>query len=120
MLDREFVLRYVSFCYLDLQLYNGNIDEFLNEGMKFLNHADEMYIREIKNEFTFVMKAMFAVMGNNSFRKICENKKKRTINKMIFESWCYEFKTLTLLHDARLSDVIECSKCRSRCFGLSW
>lgn len=78
MLDREFVLRYVSFCYLDLQLYNGNIDEFLNEGMKFLNHADEMYIREIKNEFTFVMKAMFAVMGNNSFRKICEDGRQKT------------------------------------------
>lgn len=95
MLDREFVLRYVSFCYLDLQLYNGNIDEFLNEGMKFLNHADEMYIREIKNEFTFVMKAMFAVMGNNSFRKICEDGRRRPINKVIFESWCYVFKTLT-------------------------
>ena len=41
------------------------------------------------------MKAMFAVMGNNSFRKICEDGRRRPINKVIFESWCYVFKTLT-------------------------
>ena len=48
MLDREFVLRYVSFCYLDLEGYTGNIDEFLNEGMKFLNHTDLERLEEIK------------------------------------------------------------------------
>ena len=52
-------------------------------------------IREIKNEFIFIMNAMFAVMGNNSFRKICEDGRRRPINKVIFESWCYVFKTLT-------------------------
>ena len=41
MLDREFVLRYVSFCYLNLDHYTGNIDDFLNLGMKFLNRATE-------------------------------------------------------------------------------
>ncbi len=41
MLDREFVLRYVSFCYLNLKDYTGNIDEFLNKGMKYLNCAED-------------------------------------------------------------------------------
>lgn len=95
MLDREFVLRYVSFCYLDLQLYNGNIDEFLNEGMKYLNHAEKEDITKIKKEFIFVMEAIFAVMGKNSFRKICEDGRRRPINKVIFESWCYVFRKLT-------------------------
>lgn len=95
MLDREFILRYVAFCYLDLELYNGNIDEFLNEGMKFLNHADISEIKKIQNEFVFVMNAVFAVMGNNSFRKICVDGRRRPINKVIFESWCYVFRTLS-------------------------
>ncbi len=96
MLDREFILRYVSFCYLNLELYNGNIDEFLNEGMKFLNHAIMSEMKKIQDEFVFVMEAMFAVMGNNSFRKICADGRRRPINKVIFESWCYVFRTLSL------------------------
>ena len=47
MLDREFVLRFVSFCYLGLEKYTGNIDEFLNEGMKYLNRADSGLLEEI-------------------------------------------------------------------------
>lgn len=94
MLDREFVLRYVAFCYLDLDLYNGNIDEFLNEGMKFLNHANISEIKKIQEEFTFVMNSVSAVMGNHGFRKICADGRRRPINKVIFESWCYVFRTL--------------------------
>lgn len=107
MLDREFVLRYVSFCYLDLQLYNGNIDQFLNEGMKFLNHADKDEIMKIKNEFVFVMNSIFLIMGNNSFRKICEDGRRRPINKVIFESWCYIFRGLTIEEVEKLQNKKE-------------
>ncbi|MDE5823177.1 MAG: DUF262 domain-containing protein, partial [Lachnospiraceae bacterium] len=89
MLDREFVLRYVSFCYLDLKQYSGNIDEFLNEGMKYLNHADEEELGQIEKEFKRVMNNMYKLMGRNTFRKICYDGRRRPINKVIFESWCY-------------------------------
>ena len=104
MLDREFILRYVAFCYLDLELYNGNIDEFLNEGMKFLNHANISEIKKMQEEFAFVMNSVFAVMGNNSFRKICADGRRRPINKVIFESWCYVFRTLTIEDIERLKE----------------
>lgn len=104
MLDREFILRYVAFCYLDLELYNGNIDEFLNEGMKFLNHANISEIKKMQEEFAFVMNSVFAVMGNNSFRKICADGRRRPINKVIFESWCYVFRTLTIEDVERLKE----------------
>lgn len=104
MLDREFILRYVAFCYLDLELYNGNIDEFLNEGMKFLNHANISEIKKMQEEFSFVMNSVFAVMGNNSFRKICADGRRRPINKVIFESWCYVFRTLTIEDVERLKE----------------
>lgn len=94
MLDREFVLRYVSFCYLGLEKYMGNIDEFLNEGMKYLNRAETDLLEKIKSEFIYVMENMYGIMGRNAFRKICWDGRRRPINKAIFESWCYVIKNL--------------------------
>lgn len=96
MLDREFVLRYVSFCYLDLEGYTGNIDEFLNEGMKFLNHVDLERLEEIKKEFAFTMESIYSIMERNAFRKICDDGRRRPINKVIFESWCYVIRALSI------------------------
>ena len=94
MLDREFVLRYVSFCYLDLSQYSGNIDDFLNSGMKFLNHIEQNILLQIEEEFENVMINIYKLMGRNSFRKICYDRRRRPINKVIFESWCYVMKNL--------------------------
>ncbi len=95
MLDREFVLRYISFCYLDLKNYTGNIDEFLNEGMKYLNCAADDLLQEIRSEFIYVMDSMHCIMGRNAFRKICRDGRRRPINKAVFESWCYVIKNLS-------------------------
>lgn len=95
MLDREFVLRYVSFCYLDLVKYTGNIDDFLNEGMKYLNRISQEQLGTIKKEFEFVMVSSYKIMGRNAFRKICSDGRRRPINKVIFESWCYVIRTLS-------------------------
>lgn len=95
MLDREFVLRYVSFCYLDLNQYSGNIDEFLNEGMKYLNHAEEGELDQIEKEFKSVMDNMYKLMGRDTFRKICYDGRRRPVNKVIYESWCYVMKNLS-------------------------
>lgn len=95
MLDREFVLRYISFCYLDLNKYSGNIDEFLNEGMKYLNNVDHNSLMSIRSEFIYVMDSIYRIMGKNTFRKICRDGRRRPINKVIFESWCYVIKNLS-------------------------
>lgn len=95
MLDREFVLRYISFCYLDLDKYAGNIDDFLNEGMKYLNRISQEQLGIIKKEFEFVMQSSYKLMGRNAFRKICSDGRRRPINKVIFESWCYVIRTLS-------------------------
>lgn len=95
MLDREFVLRYVSFCYLDLKNYTGNIDDFLNEGMKYLNCADDKVLEVIRSEFIFVMESMYRIMGKNAFRRICSDGRRRPINKAIFESWCFVVRNLS-------------------------
>ncbi len=102
MLDREFVLRYVSFCYLDLNQYSGNIDEFLNEGMKYLNRATEAELGRIEAEFQNVMNRMHQLMGRDAFRKVCHDGRRRPINKVIFESWCYVMKNLAQADADRL------------------
>lgn len=102
MLDREFVLRYVSFCNLDLNQYVGNIDEFLNEGMKYLNRAGETELDRIETEFKRVMDTMYKLMGRNAFRKICYDGRRRPVNKVIFESWCYVVKNLSRTDSDRL------------------
>lgn len=95
MLDREFVLRYVSFCYLELNQYSGNIDEFLNCGMKYLNHASKEELKEIEKKFEYVMKSIYSIMERDAFRKVCQDGRRRPINKVIFESWCYVIKSLS-------------------------
>lgn len=94
MLDREFVLRYVAFCYLDLEKYTGNIDEFLNEGMKYLNHTEAQELEQIEDEFYYVMESIHKIMERDAFRKVCMDGRRRPINKVIFESWCYVIKHL--------------------------
>ena len=95
MLDREFVLRYVSFCYLDLKQYTGNIDEFLNQGMKYLNRIPVDKLLEIEKDFESVMMTIYRIMGRDAFRKICFDGRRRPVNKAIFESWCYVFKNIS-------------------------
>ncbi len=95
MLDREFVLRFVAFCYLDLGQYSGNIDDFLNLGMKYLNRAHDNDLIIIEKEFYRVMNNMYRLMGRNTFRKICYDGRRRPVNKVIFESWCYVMKNMS-------------------------
>jgi len=104
MLDREFVLRFVSFCYLKLDRYNGNIDDFLNEGMKYLNHVDKIEIKKMEDDFKYVMKSVYMIMEKNSFRKVAPDGKRRPINKVIFESWCY---VLRKLKEEEISKLVE-------------
>jgi hypothetical protein len=88
MLDREFVLRFIAFCYLGLDMYFGDIDTFLNNAMEWLNsQTDEMLI-EIRDEFVRVMKASSHLFGVYAFRKMGLDGKRRPINKAVFSAWC--------------------------------
>lgn len=102
MLDREFVLRYVAFCYLGLEYYTGNIEEFLNLAMKYLNQRDGKELEDIRNTFIDVMKCVYLIMERDAFRKVCVDRRRRPINKVIFESWCYAIKKISMIDRERL------------------
>ena len=108
MLDREFILRLLSFMLRDYSLYprNGNMDGFLSDTLKIINSMPEMNSKEVmkisdniiselkindieilKNKFTTGMKRSSTIFGEHAFRKSFYGRRKTPINKSLFEVW---------------------------------
>ena len=85
MLDREYVLRFLSFTELDYKKeYKGNIDNFLIKGLKKANGFSEKEIENVKDIF-----------GKYAFRKYNKDFRRGPINKAIFEIWAICFSELS-------------------------
>lgn len=95
MLDREFVLRFVSFYLLGENKYKGNIDEFLIDGMKLINKLslDELY--DLEKTFYKSMELAYNIFGMYAFRKQFNKSRRNPINKGLFEAWSVELARLT-------------------------
>ena len=90
MMDREFVLRFLSFYELDIASYTGVIDDFLVSGMKHINKvygANPAYAEEVRNLFDSVLKISSAIFGKFAFRRIPNRNRRRPINKALFTIW---------------------------------
>ncbi|PIF61061.1 DUF262 domain-containing protein [Flavobacterium sp. 11] len=108
MLDREFILRLLSFMLRDYVLYpkNGNMDGFLSDTLKIINSMPEINSKEVmkiseniilevkenkieslKNKFALGMKRSSNIFGEHAFRKSYSGKRKTPINKTLFEVW---------------------------------
>ncbi len=85
MLDREFCLRFVSFVYLDINEFNGSVDDWLVAGMEFLSKATYETLNNIKENFSLIMKRSNQLFGKFAFRKIIPFHRRGPINKAIFE-----------------------------------
>ena len=107
MLDREYVLRFISFTELDYKKeYKGNIDSFLIKGLKKANNFSEKDVTRVTVQFVRVMNACKNVFGKYAFRKYNRNYRRGPINKAIFEIWSICFSEL----DAGQLEKIEKSK----------
>ena len=58
----------------------------------------------MEDDFKYVMKSVYMIMEKNSFRKVAPDGKRRPINKVIFESWCY---VLRKLKEEEISKLVE-------------
>lgn len=87
MLDREFCLRYVAFTQLDIEKYNGNIDDFLGMAMDFLAKAPEEELNQIKKGFEATMENCFRLFGKFAFRRLNTESRRGPVNKALFEVW---------------------------------
>ena len=95
MLDREYVLRFLSFTELDYKKeYKGNIDSFLIKGLKKANNFSNDDIARVTERFVRVMNVCKFIFGKYAFRKYNKNFRRGPINKAIFEIWSICFSEL--------------------------
>lgn len=90
MLDREFVLRFIAFYEFDLGSYNGSIDEYLNRAMECINTKyakDPQYAEQMQRRFIKALDACYVIFGKFAFRRMPDQKRRRSISKALFETW---------------------------------
>lgn len=88
MKDREVILRYLAFRWFDyVNLYSGDMSDFVESAMKKINKKSEEDIQLIKDDFHKVMKLSYSIWKHENFR-MPTDKTKGTINIAIFETIC--------------------------------
>lgn len=89
MEDMEYVLRFLTFQLLEYK--GGDFNNFLDEGMVFLNQMEEDKIEQLKLQFFRVMKRSFEFFGKDNFRKKNKDGKTSKILAVLFDAVSYYF-----------------------------
>ena len=79
MRDREFVNRFCAFQILDLDEYNGDMDEFLARCLKKMNQSDEKYLSRLSYEFRRGLANNFLLFEQHAFRKHGPERGRRSV-----------------------------------------
>jgi hypothetical protein len=103
MLDRDFVMRFISFYLSPVSEYKPDMDTYLNEKMGKIRELSENERKSMKNNFITSMRLSKEIFGDDAFRKIIQGNSDRRINKALFEVWSVKLSQLT--HDEQLKLV---------------
>lgn len=104
MLDREFCLRYVAFTCLNLEEYNGNLDDFLNLAMEYLSKCSIKDLDIIQKKFGIVMSDCKRIFGKFAFRRMNTEGRRGPVNKALYETWSIIVKSLDSSEVEKLID----------------
>lgn len=104
MLDQEFVLRFVAVCYYGVENYDGMPENFLNKTMEYINQQKQEKIESMRARFAEIMSVIYEIFGNNAFRKMATDGRRRPINKAIYEMWCKTIFDLDIVQREKLKD----------------
>ena len=93
MRDREVINRFLAFQILGLQAYNGDMDLFLAETLKVINHDPEMLkTHDLRAKFVRSLRNNAAIWGDHAFRKHAAGQTGRNvINIALFDVLAYVF-----------------------------
>ncbi|MCY4429832.1 MAG: DUF262 domain-containing protein [Rhodospirillales bacterium] len=69
MRDREFVNRFCAFQTLDLSDYRGDMDAFLAESLRRMNHMEARHLSDLSLEFRRSLRNNSRLFGKHAFRK---------------------------------------------------
>ena len=104
MKDRYIILRAVSFwMWREGKLknsdgeeikYRSDIEEFLGYAMEQLNRASDQEIETIQEIFLEEMLVIYDILGEDAFRIPTENKKRRPVSMILYESLFYFVKLI--------------------------
>lgn len=87
MLDKELILRYISFKINKLDEYKGPMVKYLNDTMKKLGSAKNEELDNLQQGFENAIETAFQIWGEHAFRKsiLKSNSKRKPINRALFE-----------------------------------
>ncbi|MCI8389756.1 MAG: DUF262 domain-containing protein [Roseburia sp.] len=86
MLDCEFVNRFIAFYLLGTQLYEGNLEDFLNNALIRLQQQSPDEIDRCRRDFLRSMRYAKEIFGDKAFRKINADGRYGQINKPLFDA----------------------------------
>lgn len=86
MLDCEFVNRFLAFYILGIKNYRGNLEDYLNDVLIYIQKASDGELEECEEGFARAMGYAYDIFGNMAFRKINRNHKFGQINKPLFDA----------------------------------
>ncbi len=69
MRDREFVNRFCAFQILEIEDYNGDMDEFLAACLTKMNNRDESFLQQLSDQFRNSLAINFLLFERHAFRK---------------------------------------------------
>ncbi|MCP4695448.1 MAG: DUF262 domain-containing protein [Gammaproteobacteria bacterium] len=110
MNDREFVLRFLAFKMVGYNDYHKfeNFDVFLSDAMSRLNRVSDDELMMLKQQFQRGIEGAQQIFGENAFRKILSNqKRRRPVNRALFDVFSVH---LSKLNDKELQILIEKKK----------
>ncbi len=79
MRDREFVNRFCAFQILGVDRYRGDMDQFLADSLRAMNHMDDDAIVVLRRDLHRTLQNNYSVFGKHAFRKRRPGVKRRSV-----------------------------------------
>ncbi|MBF0233772.1 MAG: DUF262 domain-containing protein [Desulfamplus sp.] len=96
MLDKELILRFVSFRLKDFNLYRAPMIKHLNDTMETLGNLDQQSLDTLRKDFENAVMLSWELFGEDAYRKSLGHKeRKKMINRALFEVVTTVFSELT-------------------------
>ena len=114
MRDREFVNRFCAFQLLDLDHYQGDMDDFLAKCLRIMNEMDESGLSLLSDRFHTGLANNFLLFGQHAFRKHHPQQERRNV----LNAALWDVMTTVLSHYAEFHVELEADSLRQATYDM--